>query len=59
MTNEMLTVAEVAIKLKCRRETVIRLIQRGELEAITIGGRYRIDEEALEAYKRSVKVEVK
>lgn len=50
MTSELLTVEEVAKKLKISKYTVIRLIHGGKLEYIKIGNRYRISPEALEHY---------
>ena len=54
------TVAEIAKALKVKPLTIYRMIQRGELEAIRIGGptgRLRVDRRELERYlsaRRSV-----
>lgn len=60
MTNEhLLTVKKVAERLSCEEITVIRLIKNGKLEAIQLGNRYRVSEQALQKYMESAKVEVK
>lgn len=48
--NELLTVAEVADRLRVSTMTVYRLIQRDELPALRIGRSYRIESSELEAY---------
>jgi excisionase family DNA binding protein len=50
MASELLTLEEVAKKLKISKYTVIRLIHNGKLEYIMIGSRYRVSLEALERY---------
>lgn len=47
---ELLTVAEVAQKLRVSTMTVYRLIQRDELPALRIGRSYRIDTTDLDAF---------
>ena len=49
-TPTLLTVAEVAERLRVSTMTVYRLIQRGELAALRIGRSYRIEPSALDAY---------
>ena len=45
MTEELLTVEEVARILKVRRETIRRYIKNGYLKAVTLpGGDYRLRE---------------
>jgi excisionase family DNA binding protein len=44
------TVEEVAEYWRVSRMTVLRIIERGELLAIKIGGQYRISTQALEQY---------
>lgn len=47
----MLTVTEVATKLRLAPRTVYRLIQAGELRAVRVSGnRLRIEEEALQKF---------
>ena len=51
MTREQIyTAEEVAQILRVNPRTVHRLIKRGELEAFTISGEYRIPQSALDAY---------
>ncbi len=47
---ELLTINEVADRLKCSRDTVHRLINRGELPTTRVGTRPRISEDALADY---------
>lgn len=47
---DLLTVAEVAEKLRVSTMTVYRLIQRDELPALRIGRSYRIEQRDLDAY---------
>ena len=47
---DLLTVAEVAEKLRVSTMTVYRLIQREELPALRIGRSYRIDRSDLDDY---------
>ncbi len=51
MTREQIyTAEEVARILRVNTRTIHRLIKRGELEAFTIGGVYRIYQSALDDY---------
>ena len=54
--HELLTVAEVADRLRVSTMTVYRLIQREELNALRIGRSYRIEQEALDAFLQSDEV---
>ncbi len=45
-----LTVRQVAERLNVNHKTVRKLIQRGQLAAVKIGGAVRIPEEGLQAY---------
>ena len=51
MTNKkLLTVEEVAERLRVRKETVRRYIREGSLEALSLpGGSYRVREDAIAA----------
>ena len=52
---DLLTVAEVAARLRCRRETVRRYIAQGQLPARSMpGGYYRVREEDLDQLLRPV-----
>jgi excisionase family DNA binding protein len=51
--STLMTVAEVAERLRVSTMTVYRLIQRDELEALRIGRSYRIAEESLADYLRA------
>jgi excisionase family DNA binding protein len=48
--SRLLRVSEVAEQLAVREKTVYRLIRDGELRAIRVGGRFRIEPEALADY---------
>jgi excisionase family DNA binding protein len=54
-----LTVAEVASFLRLSILTVYKYIQEGKLEAIELGGHYRISEDALKKFVEIHKVEAK
>jgi len=49
----ILTVQEVAERMRCEHRTVRRAIKSGELEAALIGGRWLVREEAVDAWFRS------
>lgn len=49
-TNELLTVRDVAKRLKTSRAFVRRIIQSGDLTALIVGREYRISVESLEAF---------
>jgi excisionase family DNA binding protein len=48
----MLTTREVAARLHLHKLTVGRYIRDGKIKAANFGGRYRVDEEEVEAFKR-------
>lgn len=47
---ELLTISQVAERLKCHVRTVQRIVDRGEIPTILVGKRQRISEDALAAY---------
>jgi excisionase family DNA binding protein len=49
----ILTVQEVAQRMRCEHRTVRRAIRSGELEAAFIGGRWLVREEAVDDWFRS------
>jgi excisionase family DNA binding protein len=49
----ILTVQEVAQRMRCEHRTVRRAIRSGELEAALIGGKWLVREEAVDAWFRS------
>jgi excisionase family DNA binding protein len=49
----ILTVQEVAERMRCEHRTVRRAIRSGELEAALIGGRWLVREEAVDDWFRS------
>jgi excisionase family DNA binding protein len=49
----ILTVQEVAERMRCEHRTVRRAIRSGELEAALIGGKWLVREEAVEAWFRA------
>ena len=50
MADTLLTLEEVAEKLRVARSTVLRYINLRQLEAVRVGGRYRVRQEALDRY---------
>ena len=48
--NEILTVKEVAERLKISRVQVRKMIQSGELPAVMVGREYRIPVEVIRAF---------
>ncbi len=48
----ILTVQEVAARMRCEHRTVRRAIRSGELEAALIGGKWLVREEAVDAWFR-------
>ncbi len=52
MTSEttLMTVPETAAYLRASRATVYRLIASGQLPALKVGGRFRIDRDELDEY---------
>ena len=49
----ILTVREVAERMRCEHRTVRRAIRSGELEAALIGGRWLVREEAVDDWFQS------
>jgi excisionase family DNA binding protein len=49
-SQRMLTPAEVAVRLSVSRPTVYRLLEAGEIPGVRVGGQYRTDQDALEAW---------
>lgn len=50
LTGEMLTIPEAAKRLKVSRNTVYRLISKGQLAAVTVSHRRRISEADFQRY---------
>lgn len=50
MSEQLLTVNEVAELLRVSSMTVYRLVRRGELPAVRVGRNYRVRSSALDAY---------
>jgi excisionase family DNA binding protein len=55
MTDEVLTIAEVAKKLRVSEATVRRMIGSGELEAFKVHNQWRIRKEVVERIMRGEK----
>jgi excisionase family DNA binding protein len=51
--SAILTIQEVAERMRCEHRTVRRAIRSGELEAALIGGRWLVREEAVDEWFRS------
>jgi excisionase family DNA binding protein len=49
----ILTIPEVAERMRCEHRTVRRAIRSGELEAALIGGKWLVREEAVDDWFRS------
>jgi excisionase family DNA binding protein len=54
MLADALTTAEAAAELGVSEDTVLRLVQRGELRAYKVGRAWKIRREDLEAYLAAV-----
>lgn len=50
MADILLTLDEVAGMLRVKRRTVQKFIDNGTLEAVKVGGRWRVRPEAVERY---------
>lgn len=48
--DALLTIAEVADRMRCSRRTVYRIIGRGELRTLRVGSRLRVVEIELRDY---------
>ncbi|WP_334683987.1 helix-turn-helix domain-containing protein [Arthrobacter sp. CAN_A214] len=55
METNLLTVAEIAARMRVSRMTVYRLVQSGAMEGIRFGRSYRVPETAVQQYLESVK----
>ncbi len=54
MSSSLLTVPEIADRLRVRNETVRRYIKQGSLKAVSLpGGDYRVQEKDVEALLKS------
>lgn len=53
MTAPLLTVGEVASRWRVHRKTVIRMLDRGDVEGLRIGGQIRVRPESVEAYEEA------
>ena len=58
--NTFLTITDTATRLKLHKETVRRMIKRGDLAAITVGRKkeYRIYQASIDKYEEKHVVEV-
>lgn len=50
MDDQILTVAEVALRLRVSKMTVYRLIRSGELASVRVGRSFRVEPGALKIY---------
>lgn len=50
MAETLLTLDEVAKTLRVKRRTIQKFIDNGTLEAVKVGGRWRVRPEAVERY---------
>jgi excisionase family DNA binding protein len=53
-TTNLLTVAEIAARMRVSKMTVYRLVQSGALNGIRFGRSYRVYESAVQQYLQSV-----
>ncbi len=51
-TEEFMTVAEVATRMRVSKMTVYRLLHGGELPAVRVGRSFRVREEDVDEYLR-------
>ncbi|MHA7285908.1 helix-turn-helix domain-containing protein [Arthrobacter sp. MDT3-44] len=54
MTENLLTVAEIAAQMRVSKMTVYRLVQSGAMHGIRFGRSYRVPEAAVQQYLDSV-----
>ncbi|MDN4609551.1 helix-turn-helix domain-containing protein [Arthrobacter burdickii] len=54
MTETLLTVAEIAARIRVSKMTVYRLVQSGALNGVRFGRSYRVPETAVEQYLDSI-----
>ncbi|WP_307086687.1 helix-turn-helix domain-containing protein [Arthrobacter agilis] len=54
MTEQLLTVAEIAARMRVSKMTVYRLVHSGTLHGVRFGRSYRVPETAVEQYLDSV-----
>lgn len=55
MTTNLLTVSEIAARMRVSKMTVYRLVQSGAMNGIRFGRSYRVPETAVQQYLESVK----
>lgn len=53
LSGRYVSTVEASRRLKCRRETVFRLVQAGKLPASKVANRWLIPREALEEFART------
>lgn len=46
----MLTIDEIAAKMRVHRNTIRRLIKKGEITAIKVGDQYRVEDSAFNRF---------
>lgn len=51
MNDPLLTVAEVAARWRVHRRTIVRMLDRGDLDGVRIGGQIRVRPESVDAYE--------
>ncbi len=51
-TSRWMTATEVAAQLRVSADTIMRLLRKGELEGVKVGGQWRVKPSSLEAYLR-------
>jgi excisionase family DNA binding protein len=54
MTENLLTVAEIAARMSVSKMTVYRLVQSGVLNSVRFGRSYRVPETAVDQYLDSI-----
>jgi excisionase family DNA binding protein len=54
MTEQLLTVAEIAARMRVSKMTVYRLVHSGTLHGVRFGRSYRVPETAVKQYLDSV-----
>jgi excisionase family DNA binding protein len=54
MTEKLLTVAEIAARMRVSKMTVYRLVHSGALHGVRFGRSYRVPETAVEQYLGSI-----
>lgn len=57
--TDLMPLEDAAKLLRCHKETLLRAIRAGQLEAVKLGKTYRVTEQGLQRYVESLTVNTK